>query len=182
MRCRTHALSSHRRRFDRGLTTACSGRRFAPQLMLGVSRAVMICDDPGADSGVTSSHGCSCLSGNIGHQLSHCFAVARRDRGGAAAVVAGLRSVEIAPEAEVLAAALLQGAALPAKARADALHIAIAATQGVSYLLTWNSAHSANAEKRPVVEAVCRRAGYEPPILCTPDELMGEESSHVDAP
>ena len=99
-----------------------------------------------------------------------------------AGVLAGLRSVEIAPEAEVLAAALLQGAALPAKARADALHIAIAATQGVSYLLTWNSAHIANAEKRPVVEAVCRRAGYEPPILCTPDELMGEESSHVDAP
>ena len=71
----------------------------------------------------------------------------------------GLRSVEIGPEAEVLAAA-----------------------HGVSYLRTWNSAHIANAEKRLVVEAVCRRAGYEPPILCTPDELMGEESSHVDAP
>ncbi len=100
----------------------------------------------------------------------------------AAAVLAGIRSVEIAPEAELLAAALLQGAALPMRARADALHIAIAATQGVFYLLTWNSTHIANAEKRPVVEAVCRRAGYEPPILCTPDELMGEESSDVEAP
>jgi hypothetical protein len=57
---------------------------------------------------------------------------------------------------------------------------AIAATQGVSYLLTWNSAYIANAEKRPLVEAVCRVAGYEAPILCTPDELMGEDS-HVDA-
>ncbi len=28
---------------------------------------------------------------------------------------------------------------------------------------------------------VCRSAGYEAPILCTPDELMGEESSYVDA-
>ena len=102
-------------------------------------------------------------------------AAARRAR-----ALAELRSVEIAPEAEVLAAALLQGAALPMKARADALHIAIAATQGVSYLLTWNSAHIANAERRPLVEAVCRAAGYEPPIICTPDELMGEESSHVD--
>jgi predicted nucleic acid-binding protein len=99
-----------------------------------------------------------------------------------ASLLAGLRSVETLPAAEALAAALLQGAALPAKAAADALHIAIAATQGVSYLLTWNSAHIANAEKRPVVEAVCRRAGYEPPILCTPDELMGEEPSSVDAP
>jgi predicted nucleic acid-binding protein len=99
-----------------------------------------------------------------------------------ASFLAELRSLDTTPEAEVLATALLQGAALPAKARADALHIAIAATQGVSYLLTWNSAHIANAEKRPVVEFVCRRAGYEPPILCTPDELMGEEPSHVDAP
>ena len=80
----------------------------------------------------------------------------------------------------MLALALLNGAALPSKARADALHIAIAATQGVSYLLTWNSAHIANAEKRPLVETVCRLAGYEVPILCTPDELMGEDS-HVDA-
>jgi predicted nucleic acid-binding protein len=95
--------------------------------------------------------------------------------------LAVLRSLETTPEAEMLALALLKGAALPSKARADALHIAIAATQGVSYLLTWNSAHIANAEKRPLVEAVCRRAGYESPILCTPDELMGEESLHVDA-
>jgi predicted nucleic acid-binding protein len=96
--------------------------------------------------------------------------------------LAALRSLDTTPKAEALALALLKGAALPAKARADALHIAIAATQGVSYLLTWNSAHIANAEKRPRVEAVCRLAGYEPPILCTPDELMGEESSYVDAP
>ncbi|HSS78394.1 MAG TPA: DNA-binding protein [Thermoanaerobaculia bacterium] len=87
-----------------------------------------------------------------------------------------LRSLETTPEAEALALALLKGAALPSKARADALHIAIAASQGVSYLLTWNSAHIANAEKRPIVEAVCRQAGYEAPILCTPDELMGENS------
>ncbi len=80
----------------------------------------------------------------------------------------------------MLALALLEGAALPSKARADALHIAIAATQGVSYLLTWNSAHIANAEKRPLVEAICRMAGYEAPILCTPNELMGEDS-YVDA-
>ncbi|HXU29751.1 MAG TPA: type II toxin-antitoxin system VapC family toxin [Thermoanaerobaculia bacterium] len=96
--------------------------------------------------------------------------------------LAELRSLATTPEAEVLALALLRDAALPSKARADALHIAIAATQGVSYLLTWNSAHIANAEKRPLVEAACRAAGYEAPILCTPDELMGEESSYVDTP
>jgi hypothetical protein len=39
-----------------------------------------------------------------------------------------LRSLDISSEAEALALALLKGAALPAKARADALHIAIAAS------------------------------------------------------
>lgn len=47
-----------------------------------------------------------------------------------------LRSLATTTEAEVLALSLLRDAALPSKARADALHIAIAATQGVSYLLT----------------------------------------------
>jgi hypothetical protein len=63
---------------------------------------------------------------------------------------------------------------LPAQAAVDALHIAIAACNGTEYLLTWNSAHIANAEYRSRVERVCRRQGYEPPVLCTPDELMGE--------
>ncbi len=94
-----------------------------------------------------------------------------------ATFLAALRSLETTAEAEMLALDLLKGAALPSKARADALHIAIAATQGVSYLLTWNSAHIANAEKRPLVETVCRLSGYEAPILCTPDELMGEDSN-----
>ena len=30
-----------------------------------------------------------------------------------------------------------------------------------------------NAELRPIVERVCSDDGYTPPILCTPDELMG---------
>jgi len=32
------------------------------------------------------------------------------------------------------------------------------------------------AELRPRIEAVCRASRYSAPILCTPDELMGEES------
>jgi hypothetical protein len=64
---------------------------------------------------------------------------------------------------------------LPAKAAADALHVALAATNGVEYLLTWNCTHLANAVLRPRIERVCRRAGVEPPQLCTPEELMPEE-------
>ena len=64
-------------------------------------------------------------------------------------------------------------ARLPARAGADALHIALAAVHGMEYLLTWNLRHIANAEFRPRLEAACRARGYRPPVLCTPDELMG---------
>ncbi len=60
----------------------------------------------------------------------------------------------------------------PRKAAADAAHIAIAATNGVDYLITWNFQHIANATMRSRIERVCRLAGYEPPVICTPSELM----------
>lgn len=62
---------------------------------------------------------------------------------------------------------------LPAKAAADALHIAVAVRHGVDYLLTWNCAHIANAELRPQIEQACIERGYAPAILCTPEELIG---------
>ena len=47
----------------------------------------------------------------------------------------------------------------------------VAAVHGVDYLLTWNCTHIANVTLRPRIEAVCRAAGYEPPLICTPEEL-----------
>jgi len=57
----------------------------------------------------------------------------------------------------------------------DALHVAIAAVHGMEYLLTRNCTHIANATLRDPIESVCRRNGYEPPAICTPDELLAEE-------
>ncbi len=74
-----------------------------------------------------------------------------------------------------LAERLVQGGPLPHKASADALHIAIATTHGVEYLLTWNCKHLANAVLRKQVERLCRVAGYEPPTICTPQELLERE-------
>jgi hypothetical protein len=49
-------------------------------------------------------------------------------------------------------------------------------SHGLDYLMTWNATHLANALIRPRVERACRLLGYEPPVLCTPDELIaGEE-------
>lgn len=82
--------------------------------------------------------------------------------------------LEIVQEASALGRELVRQAALPAKAEADALHIAIATVHGLDYLLTWNCTHIANATMRPRIEAICRAAGFEPPIICTPFELMQE--------
>ena len=74
--------------------------------------------------------------------------------------------------AEDLARSLLDLGAVPREAAADAAHIAIAATNGVEYLVTWNFRHIANAAMRVRIEGACRQAGYEPPVICPPNELM----------
>ena len=91
-----------------------------------------------------------------------------------AALVSGIPVLDIVPEVANLAAALIQGVPLPITAGADAAHIAAAACHRIDFLITWNSTHIANAELRPSVERVCRESGHPAPILCTPDELMGE--------
>jgi hypothetical protein len=74
-----------------------------------------------------------------------------------------------------LATKLVESGAVPRKAAEDALHIAVAAVHGVDYLLTGNCKHIANAAMRQAIEGVCREAGYEPPVICTPEELMNDE-------
>jgi predicted nucleic acid-binding protein len=88
--------------------------------------------------------------------------------------VSGISVLTANPEASVLAQQLISQGSLPAKAAVDALHVAIAVVNGIDYLLTWNCAHIANAAMRHKIEAVCRQAGYEPVVLCTPEELMEE--------
>ena len=70
---------------------------------------------------------------------------------------------------------LLELGAFPREAAADAAHVSIAATNRVDYLLTWNLRHIANAAVRLRIERACRKAGYEPPVICTPNELMEED-------
>lgn len=81
----------------------------------------------------------------------------------------------VTEEATALAQGLIGAGIVPAIAAEDALHIAIAVTNGVEYLLTWNCKHLANARIRFSVEWFCRSKGYEPAAICTPEELLEEE-------
>ncbi|MGA3040579.1 MAG: hypothetical protein ABSF54_07310 [Bryobacteraceae bacterium] len=74
-----------------------------------------------------------------------------------------------------LAEALVAEGPIPRKAVGDALHIAVATAYGCEYLLTWNCRHIANAEIQRAARLVVRRQGFELPIICTPEELMGGE-------
>jgi predicted nucleic acid-binding protein len=49
--------------------------------------------------------------------------------------IEGLPELDISQEAELLAIQLLEGSALPEKAKTDALHIAVATVHGIDYLL-----------------------------------------------
>src|ERR1700722_7902147 len=90
-------------------------------------------------------------------------------------VLQELPLLEQTDEATKLAQALLEQVPLPERAAVDALHIAVATVHGMDYLLTWNCTHIANAALRDPIESVCRASGYEPPVICTPEELLSEE-------
>ncbi len=88
--------------------------------------------------------------------------------------LSGLTQLQVSQAAQALAVALVAQGVVPPGKPEDALHIALAAAHGMDYLLTWNCAHIANAEMRKAVEDVCASLGYRAPIICTPEELLGE--------
>ena len=88
------------------------------------------------------------------------------------ALIEPLPLLSIPERAEILAPVLLCAAGLASNAATDALHMALAAVHGMQYLLTWNCKHIANAVIRRAVERECLAAGYDPPVICTPQELM----------
>jgi predicted nucleic acid-binding protein len=99
----------------------------------------------------------------------------RGDKNAAAkrlAAIEGIAELEVLNTTAKLARSLISQGSLPTKAEIDAFHVAVAATHGVEFLLTWNCKHIANAIMRPKIEQVCREEGFEPPIICTPTELL----------
>jgi len=91
--------------------------------------------------------------------------------------VEGIPVVPPAPEIPQIASAIMARAILPAKAQVDALHIAAVAHHRINYLVTWNCSHIANARILPRIYSVLQERNLPIPIICTPEELLGDDSS-----
>ena len=77
------------------------------------------------------------------------------------------RVIEIAED--ILAAGII-----PVKVADDAYHIACAAVHRIDFLLTWNCTHIANPHNRRQLRERLSRHDLEIPVICTPEELIGD--------
>ncbi len=86
-----------------------------------------------------------------------------------------LRHIPRLPNTEAalaLAERLKASGIFPPRAATDATHLALAAANGVDYLLTWNFRHLLNGAIRRHARRLIEQAGFEMPTVCTPEELM----------
>lgn len=87
----------------------------------------------------------------------------------------GIPFIPVTEEVLTFADKLIQSGAVPQKAAEDALHIAVCCVNNVDFLLTWNCKHIANAERRAYISNAAAENGLVAPVICTPEELFGDE-------
>lgn len=90
------------------------------------------------------------------------------------AVIDTLPLLDLTFEVDGLAETIMQSGLLPASASRDAVHIAVTAVHQVHFLLTWNCRHIANATIFRDLQHIIMSAGYDVPVICTPEELLGD--------
>ncbi len=84
--------------------------------------------------------------------------------------------LETNSETEELAKLLLSNHAIPSNAPEDALHIAVATVNTIDFIVTWNFKHINNPFMRNKIRGTIEGAGYECPVICSPEELLGEDN------
>ncbi len=86
-----------------------------------------------------------------------------------------LKDIEILEndsEIDHLAGSLMSYFQFPEKLLRDSYHIAFATRYEMDFLLSWNFSHLVNAHMRLQVGRFTRKLGYNPPDICTPEELQ----------
>ena len=80
--------------------------------------------------------------------------------------------LDIDDEARFLAEKIIAGRGIPADYPEDALHIAVAAVNGMEVVVTRNFAHLNNPFTRRAVRRIVEGEGYVCPEICSPQELL----------
>ena len=88
------------------------------------------------------------------------------------AAVDAFPSLDIDDESRELAEKIIAGKAIPEEYPEDALHIAVAAVNGIDVVVTWNFAHLNNPFTRMMVRQLVENNGYRCPEVCSPAELL----------
>ena len=85
-----------------------------------------------------------------------------------------LTVLDLIDAAEELGDCFLQSGVMPAKADADAAHIALATVHRMDILVTWNCRHIANATIVGQLRRLALSEGFTLPEIATPEELLGD--------
>jgi predicted nucleic acid-binding protein len=99
----------------------------------------------------------------------------RGDEGQAQArltAIAPFRMLDADEESHTLAKMILDGRGIPREFPEDALHLAIAAVNGLDVVVTWNFAHMNNPFTCMMIRQIVENEGYRCPEICSPEELL----------
>jgi predicted nucleic acid-binding protein len=88
------------------------------------------------------------------------------------AAIKSFRMLDTDDEARVLAERIMAGKGIPQEHPEDALHIAVAAVNGMDALVTWNFAHLNNPFTRMMIRQIVENEGFPCPEICSPEELL----------
>lgn len=80
--------------------------------------------------------------------------------------------LDIDDDARTLSAKIIGGKGMPEEFPEDALHLALAAVNGIEIIVTWNFAHLNNPFTRGKVRHLVENEGYTCPEICSPEELL----------
>jgi len=87
-----------------------------------------------------------------------------------------LPALEFVPAVREIAAVYMRHFVMPRDPLGDALHLALACYHKCDYLVTWNCAHLANANKAGHIRRVNAMLDLRTPAMLTPLELLGVAS------
>jgi len=86
----------------------------------------------------------------------------------------GIALLDLNADVASVAAAIMKSGLLPEQAARDAVHLSVSSVHGLDILITWNCKHIANATILRDLEEIVSVAGFQLPVVCTPEELIGD--------